>query len=271
VESGLDRGGDGLFRGTAWHYARFRPGYPDALIDLLVERFGLDGDGRLLDLGCGTGQLGLPLARHVREAVGMDPEPEMLSEAAAAAERAGIRNARWVRGGSADVATLGEALGWFRLVTMGRSFHWMDGPATLRALNRVVEPDGGIAIVEEDRAGAQRSAWRTVVNEVVERWQGEAIRAGALTTYASPKERHAEIVAGSPFDRLETHEVETRRVWDEDGVVGFLFSTTFGSLVALGERREPFERELRARLRQATSPEGFVEEGRLRVLLAWRG
>ena len=49
---------------------------------ILSARFRLDGTGRLLDLGCGTGQLVIPLAAHVAEAVGMDPEPEMLVEAA---------------------------------------------------------------------------------------------------------------------------------------------------------------------------------------------
>ncbi|MBJ7386358.1 MAG: class I SAM-dependent methyltransferase, partial [Mycolicibacterium sp.] len=75
-----------LFEGTAWHYARYRPGYPKALIAEIVDRFHLDGTGRLLDLGCGTGQLTLPLAGHVGAAVGMDPEPEMLAEAATEAE-----------------------------------------------------------------------------------------------------------------------------------------------------------------------------------------
>ncbi|MGW5384901.1 class I SAM-dependent methyltransferase [Nocardia sp. NPDC003963] len=71
-----------LFAGTAWHYARYRPGYPESLFDDLIRRFRLDGTGRLLDLGCGTGQLTLPLAAHFAEAVGVDPEPEMLAEAA---------------------------------------------------------------------------------------------------------------------------------------------------------------------------------------------
>jgi SAM-dependent methyltransferase len=70
-----------LFTGTAWHYARYRPGYPSMFFTDLVARFHLDGTGRLLDLGCGTGQLTLRLAEHVAAAIGIDPEPEMLTEA----------------------------------------------------------------------------------------------------------------------------------------------------------------------------------------------
>ncbi|MFE3961036.1 methyltransferase domain-containing protein [Nocardia sp. NPDC059091] len=72
-----------LFADTAWHYARYRPGYPSEFLDEIVRSFQLDGSGRLLDLGCGTGQLTVPLSKHVREAVGVDPEPQMLIEAAA--------------------------------------------------------------------------------------------------------------------------------------------------------------------------------------------
>ncbi|MDT5054927.1 MAG: hypothetical protein QOF66_3293 [Mycobacterium sp.] len=77
-----------LFTGTAWHYARYRPGYPSVFFTDLVERFHLDGTGRLLDLGCGTGQLTLRLAEHVAAATGIDPEPEMLNEAARQAQAA---------------------------------------------------------------------------------------------------------------------------------------------------------------------------------------
>nr|MDT0665574.1 SAM-dependent methyltransferase [Micromonospora sp. DSM 115978] len=60
-----------LFAETAWYYARFRPGYPQAFVDDVVRRFRLDGTGRVLDLGCGTGQMAFPLARHVGEVVGV--------------------------------------------------------------------------------------------------------------------------------------------------------------------------------------------------------
>lgn len=52
-----DNPGQSLFAGKASYYARFRPGYPKVFFDEVVQRFHLDGSGRLLDLGCGTGQL----------------------------------------------------------------------------------------------------------------------------------------------------------------------------------------------------------------------
>jgi SAM-dependent methyltransferase len=87
VTDSRDGSGGTLFAGTAWHYARYRPGYPDVFFDDLIVRFHLDGTGRLLDLGCGTGQLIVGLAAHVAEAIGIDPEPEMLTEAAGQARR----------------------------------------------------------------------------------------------------------------------------------------------------------------------------------------
>src|SRR5205823_544443 len=108
------------FKGTAWYYARYRPGYPEPLLQHVVDRFNLDGTGRLLDLGAGTGQLAIPLSGGFEEVVAMDPEPEMLVEAAALAEAAGAANIRWVEGGSEDLERLRSAatpeLGSFRLV-----------------------------------------------------------------------------------------------------------------------------------------------------------
>lgn len=87
-----------LFRTTASYYARSRAGYPDAFFRHIIARFALDGTQRLLDLGCGTGQLTLPLAASVAAAIGIDPEPEMLAEAEMAATRAGITNITWQQG-----------------------------------------------------------------------------------------------------------------------------------------------------------------------------
>src|ERR1700731_1591226 len=105
-----------LYHGPAWYYSRFRPPYPDALVRVLRDTFGLNGSGRLLDLGCGPGPVAIRLAHLFEHGVAMDPEPEMLAEGRAAAERARVSNIEWLPGGSED---LSSALGQFRLVTMG--------------------------------------------------------------------------------------------------------------------------------------------------------
>ncbi|MGW0523309.1 class I SAM-dependent methyltransferase [Crossiella sp. NPDC003009] len=67
--------------GSAEHYARGRLAYPAGLADALAAQLRLDGTGRLLDIGCGPGSLTLPLARLFQEAVGVDADPDMITEA----------------------------------------------------------------------------------------------------------------------------------------------------------------------------------------------
>ncbi|NWF61315.1 MAG: class I SAM-dependent methyltransferase [Fischerella sp.] len=55
-----------------------------------------DGKGRLLDLGCGTELLTLPLAKYFKEVVGIDPEPQILTEAKVQANKAEVKNVTWV-------------------------------------------------------------------------------------------------------------------------------------------------------------------------------
>ena len=130
------------FRSTAYYYARYRPGYPTDFFGLLQRVFHLDGTGRLLDLGCGTGQTAVPMSPMFEEVIGMDPEPEMLAEARKAVSGANASNVSLIQGASSDLPALMDGLGKFRLVTMGSSFHWMDRAATLEVLSRMVEQIG---------------------------------------------------------------------------------------------------------------------------------
>ncbi|HEX4398474.1 MAG TPA: class I SAM-dependent methyltransferase, partial [Trebonia sp.] len=71
-------------------YHRYRHGYPSAVIDMLAEALGLDAQDVVVDVGCGTGQLTVPIARRVRAVIGMDPEPDMLRRARRAARDAQV-------------------------------------------------------------------------------------------------------------------------------------------------------------------------------------
>jgi len=67
-----------LFRGTAADYDRYRLGYPDALISYLRTDLALDGTGRLLDLGCGTGQVARALRPYFADVWAVDAESDMI-------------------------------------------------------------------------------------------------------------------------------------------------------------------------------------------------
>ncbi|HEX3205894.1 MAG TPA: methyltransferase domain-containing protein, partial [Propionibacteriaceae bacterium] len=52
-----------------------------ALAEALAEQLGLDGSGRLLDVGCGPGSLTLLLAPWFEQTTGIDADRDMLAEA----------------------------------------------------------------------------------------------------------------------------------------------------------------------------------------------
>jgi hypothetical protein len=56
-----------LYQGNPEYYDRYPLPYPEAMIEDLIARTGVSGQGRLLDLACGTGQLALPRAGPSRK------------------------------------------------------------------------------------------------------------------------------------------------------------------------------------------------------------
>jgi SAM-dependent methyltransferase len=78
-----------LFLGAAAYYQRGRLPYAPGLAELLAGELGLDGRGRLIDVGCGPGTLAVGLARLFGDVVGVDPDGDMIAEAGRRA--AGVR------------------------------------------------------------------------------------------------------------------------------------------------------------------------------------
>jgi len=233
------------FASTESYYAEYRPGYGEALFDDLAERFALDGDARVLDLGCGAGQLALPLAARAGEVLAMDPNERMLAHARRRAAEAGVENVEWVVGSDAE---FDPSMGPFRLTTMGRSSHWMDQERTLERLSRATEPGGGIALVTDREWLTKGTAdWQAAVYEVATRYLDDLPERvePETVTYDDPWD---EKLRAFGFGDVETLTFAVDREWAVDAVVGYVFSLSFCSPARFGDDAAAFEADLRGRL-----------------------
>jgi SAM-dependent methyltransferase len=97
-----------------------RPPYPDSLVSLMVGLAG-GSSGRILDIGCGTGELARRIAPRVRSVTAIDQAERMIAQARKL-PGADATNLRWIVGRAED-APLDEECS---LVVAAESFHWFD-------------------------------------------------------------------------------------------------------------------------------------------------
>ena len=117
-------------------YAAYRPSYPLELIDELTSISA--GTGRVLDCGCGTGQLSVLLAERFDEVVATDASAAQI---AAAAPREGViyRTAVAEDSGLADASV--------DLVTVAQAAHWLDLEKFYGEARRIARPQAAIALI----------------------------------------------------------------------------------------------------------------------------
>ena len=116
------------FTAAAKHYLAGRPAYAKRLISRVVKDLRLGAKDAVMDLGSGPGTLALLFAPFAGSVLAIDPCPDMLEVARHAGK--GADNVLFKSGSSFDI---GPELGTFKLVTIGRAFHWMDRPDTFAA------------------------------------------------------------------------------------------------------------------------------------------
>jgi SAM-dependent methyltransferase len=249
------------FDGTAAYYAQFRAPYAAEALDYLVEAFCLDHGARVLDLGSGPGTIAIPLSRFVAEVVAIDRDAAMLEEGRRLAAHAGRSNIRWICSGAED---LSESLGKFRLATIGQAFHWMDRDLVLRRLSKVIEDDGGLALVNPGKRRPQES-WEPVANQVVVRFLGPRGRHPMM----NPEPQHEPSLRRSEcFSVFTAREFPGEITRDVASILGCLYATSSSARPHFGDRAVEFEAELFEALRSLNSSGVFKEQIESEVLVA---
>ena len=263
---------NGYFCGKAGYYARYRRGYPVAVFDTIVTRFSLTPGTAALDLGCGTGNMAIPLARRGLKVYAVDPDPEMREAGRFRAEAEHIAGISWLAGSDVTLTTLGLPL--LRICTMGLSFHWMDRPNVLRVLDSLIEPGGGVACVSRSDGffSHLHEGWGQVVKEVLAGMLGDSWDySGRLEKRLNnEKDRHEAVFLQSPFSSIEVLEFPVRETFSVDEIVGHQLSTSYIDPVLLGERNAEFRDRLTRRLLEIEPSGTFSSESVVQLIIARR-
>lgn len=252
---------------VAGYYAKYRRGYPPEAVDALQAAFGLHADDVVLDLGCGTGQLALPLARRVRAVIGMDPEPDMLRLAGEAAAREGIGNATWVLGADSDVPAVGALLGRrsLAMTAIGNALHWMQHDELFRALVPMFRPGGGIAVVANGTPlWLQDSTWSRALRACLERRFGTSLEA-SCGTGPEDRDRYGQALGAAGCERVEEIVIEYGDELGFDQLLGGVYSAIPEDRLPGPQDRPAFAEYVRRSLPAGQS--SFAEHVKVSVLV----
>ncbi|WIW50187.1 class I SAM-dependent methyltransferase (plasmid) [Bradyrhizobium sp. 62B] len=256
-----------LFRGAGAYYAKHAVPYPEELFRSLVRVCRLSTSSRVLDLGAGTGQIGIPLARSVGSVLCVDPSEEMVHEGQLAVGTFNIKNVEFLVSRSEDLNTLKAS---FDVATIAGSFHWMDRGAVLTKLSTILKPNGCVAIIYRMMDRSEPGDWyRALLSDIKEFWGGNfPAGPGEVRPVLTVPNRDA--LSASDFSEITQLRHYYEHHWSIDDLLGYIFSTSMGAPGTLGARRDEFTKRIR-RLLLSHSPTGhFVKRGHINTLLGYR-
>jgi hypothetical protein len=190
----------------------------------------------------------------------------MLEQATAYATERGAQ-VKFVQGSSYD---LGDHFGRFQLVTMGRSFHWMDRRATLEALSQIVAEDGAVALFGDSHLEVPENDWKKRFQAVLKPF-AEKDPAHEAHHRSNPSWlAHEVILLDSKFSHLHRISVVRRLKTPVDRLLDRALSMSTTSPQRLGSDRDNLVETLRATLNQDATNGLITEVVESDALLAFR-
>jgi SAM-dependent methyltransferase len=268
---------DSLYAGSAEFYLKGRLPYPERLADAFRDHLGVDGTGRLLDLGCGPGSLSLLLASSFDEVVAVDADADMIRVGQGAAAARGITNVTWRHDYAEDLDDVGR----FRVVTLAQSFHWMDRPVIAAKIRGWLHRDGccvHIGATTHEGTGATGdlpypAPPRNRMRELVQSYLGPERRAGhGVVAGGHTPEDEAAVFRAAGFVGPEVVMVTGGDMFErsEEQVIASVLSLSSAAPHLFGDHLPAFLEDLRQMLRE-TSPSGmFAEQLQDMRLFVWR-
>jgi len=181
------------------NYVRYRPRYPEAVLDLLKAECGLTAVHAIADVGSGTGILSELFLKNGNPVFGVEPDPEMR----AGAEHYLRRYPAFTSiPGTAEATTLPDH--GVDFVAAGQAFHWFDVHQARKEFLRILAPDGWVALVWN----VQRPAGTPFLVDLQAFWQTEAF-------WKPPSSRPSSLQSSAQEERAQRYRLNATLAREE--------------------------------------------------------
>lgn len=135
------------FNNKVENYIKYRPGYPEGIIDTLKKENVLNSNSVIADVGSGTGKLTELFLKKGNEVFGIEPNDEMRLAAEKLLKKYGVFHS--VDSKAEDTKLNDNSID---LITAGQSFHWFNNDTTRKEFIRILKPDGYVVLVWNNRS-----------------------------------------------------------------------------------------------------------------------
>ena len=157
------------FDRSARYYDEIRPGYPEELIEDIITLSEIPENGRIIEIGCGSGQATLPFAQRGYEMQCLDIGKNLLN-----ITRNKLSKYKKVKLINTSFEDWAPELEQFDLLISATAFHWINPEIGFRKAAKTLKKDGCIALFwnlhPTPYTGFFRDAQR-VYQKVVPEWE----------------------------------------------------------------------------------------------------
>jgi ubiquinone/menaquinone biosynthesis C-methylase UbiE len=224
------------------YYDKYRPRYPEGILDFMKMELGFSSASTVADVGSGTGILCELLLKNGNFVFGVEPNSAMKDIAEAILSR--YPNFRSVNG-CAEATTLPSASVDF--ITAAQSFHWFDASKARVEFSRILKPEGWVILIWNTRN--MSTAFMRAYEQLVQDFADKPTRV-----------RHEDVGEKGIRDFLGEYKKRIFRnaqVLDLAGLEGRLLSSSYSPLPG-DPRHSAMLKELRS-IFDSHQKEGYVQ------------
>jgi ubiquinone/menaquinone biosynthesis C-methylase UbiE len=195
-------------------YIKYRPTYPNEMINILAKEIGLTNDKIIADIGSGTGISSVPFLKNKNRVFGVEPNKEMreaqellLSE---------FSNFSSINGSAEETNLEDKSLD---LIFCAQAFHWFDKEKSKSEFSRILKENGNLVFV-----------WNSRSTKTEFQKEYEQILYDNIEEYKNVNHRNIDDLDIEKFfspKSMKTYELANEQKFDLDGLKGRLQSSSY--------------------------------------------